>query len=114
MARDMRLRLVPLVALALVPASVSLVNAQEDLPPAPAAFLLPETRSAGGSVAIGPDGTVHMVAASYIAGEEDFVTYAACRAECSVTENWTRVTIPLPGAITAQIARSEERRVGTE
>jgi len=89
-------------ALALVCAAAA--AGAQDAPPPAAFYVAPETSTAAAGIAVGPDGALHAVATSYIDDGPDAVTYSTCRTDCANPANWTRVDIPVPGAVRAEIA----------
>lgn len=105
MNRSRLLRPVVPAAVASVLAAVAAPShAADDFPTVEAHFLAPDLSSAGAAVAVGPDGSVHMTAATYNDGGDDAVLYAHCAADCARRENWRGVTMPVPRAIRAEIA----------
>lgn len=78
--------------------------AQGAPPPVDAMFLAPALSTTGAAVAVGPDGTVHLAAATYNHGGAGHVIYASCAAGCETEAGWRSVALPVPDAIRAEIA----------
>jgi hypothetical protein len=95
----------PIAALPLILALTTPSLAQDEVPPAEAMFIAPETSTNGAAVAVGRDGTVHMAAATYNHGGDGVVIYATCTEACAEDDaTWRRVEIPAGDVIRTEIA----------